>query len=630
MRGARGFGAFRAVTRHPDPCGSQRPDDRRGLCACRAWADADLRRPAHHQFRARRAVECCFVCGLLRVPPARPRPLCRRLPAGARVLHLRLRLAAIRHRPRLAWRRPQYAAGDAGSCGRDRERAALRVPRRHAHHRSALCLRDHRCRRHVSGGASSRRLCRRVRRRARALADHELHRCRPRDPRRRQGEARRRTRRHRRGACLRRHLRSRHRLHCDCRLPADPDLLRQPDGGRGLRPRRLHHRRARRHGLGAGRADRRVADRRGGKPVRTFSRRSAGPERQNPDLHRRAVGAAERSVRSACMRALAPIFVVVAALAAVPLVVSSNVVLNFLVVALLIALAGQGWNILGGYGGQYSFGHAAFFGTGAYVTAVLQVRYGVNAWPAFAAGIASGAALGALIGALTFRSGLRGSYFALVTLAFAEVLRIVASVAPIPGAGVGTLVKLDLRVEAMQFQSRAVFYWIVLALVAASLVIARLIERSRFGVWLVAVRENEDAARALGVDATQVKLAAMVISGAVTAAAGCFYVQYFLFIDAPIAYGTWISVEALLTPIIGGVGTVFGPLLGALVVKSLGEAAKLITGDAPGLDLIVYGAVLVLVIWLLPRGLIGGLAQARKRLRRRAPAAAVTAEAGHG
>jgi len=322
--------------------------------------------------------------------------------------------------------------------------------------------------------------------------------------------------------------------------------------------------------------------------------------------------------------------VVVAALAAVPLVVSSNVVLNFLVVALLVALAGQGWNILGGYGGQYSFGHAAFFGTGAYVTAVLQVRYGVNAWPAFAAGIAAGAALGALIGALTFRSGLRGSYFALVTLAFAEVLRIVASVAPITGAGVGTLVKLDLRVEAMQFQSRAVFYWVILALVAASLVIARLIERSRFGVWLVAVRENEDAARALGVDATQVKLAAMVISGAVTAAAGCFYVQYFLFIDAPIAYGAWISVEALLTPIIGGVGTVFGPLLGALVVKSLGEAAKLITGDAPGLDLIVYGVVLVLVIWIMPRGLIGGLAQARNRLRRRAPAAAPSAEAGHG
>src|SRR6185437_11503823 len=468
------------------------------------------------------------------------------------VLCPRLHLAAFRHRSRLAWRRSQYAAGDAGSCGRDRERAALRVPRRHAHHRSALCLPDDRCRGHVSGSASSRRLCRRVRRRARALADHELHRCRPRDPRGRQGEARCRARRHRCGAHLRRHLWSRHSLHCDCRLPADPDLLRQPDGGRGLRPGRLHHRRARRHGLGSRRADRRVADRRGGKPVRAVSRRVARPDRHFPHFHRRAAGAAERSVRSACMRALAPIFVVVAALAAVPLVVSSNVVLNFLVVALLIALAGQGWNILGGYGGQYSFGHAAFFGTGAYVTAVLQVRYGVNAWPAFAAGIASGAALGALIGALTFRSGLRGSYFALVTLAFAEVLRIVASVAPITGAGVGTLIKLDLRAQAFQFQSRAVFYWIVLALVALSLVIAKLIERSRFGVWLIAVRENEDAAQALGVDAAMVKSVAMVISGAITAAAGCFYAQYFLFVDSGIAYGTWISIEALLTPIIGG------------------------------------------------------------------------------
>ena len=167
------------------------------------------------------------------------------------------------------------------------------------------------------------------------------------------------------------------------------------------------------------------------------------------------------------MRALAPIAVVVALLAAVPLITASNVVLNFLVVALLTALVGQGWNLLGGYGGQYSFGHAAFFGTGAYATAILQVRYGVNAWLGFAIGIAAGAAVGAFIGALSFRSGLKGSYFALVTLAFAEVLRIVASVAPITGAGVGTLIKLDLRPEALQFQSRVPFYWIVLALVAA-------------------------------------------------------------------------------------------------------------------------------------------------------------------
>ena len=310
---------------------------------------------------------------------------------------------------------------------------------------------------------------------------------------------------------------------------------------------------------------------------------------------------------------IAHILIVIAFLAIVPLLTASNVVLNFLTVALLIALVGQGWNVLGGYGGQYSFGHAAFFGTGAYVTAILQTRYGINAWLGFALGIAGGAMVGAVIGVLTFRSGLKGSYFALVTLAFAEVLRIAASVAPVTGAGVGLLLALDLRPQAFQFQSRAPFYWIVLALVAVSLIVVRLIEHSRFGAWLVAVRENEEAAKALGVDAVRVKLAAITVSAAMTAAGGAFYAQYFLFIDSGIAYGPWISIEALLAPIIGGVGTVFGPLLGALVVKTLGELAKLVTGDAPGLDLVIYGSVLILVVAFAPRGIIGVLSDLRMR-----------------
>ena len=310
---------------------------------------------------------------------------------------------------------------------------------------------------------------------------------------------------------------------------------------------------------------------------------------------------------------IAHILIVIALLAIVPLLTASNVVLNFLTVALLIALVGQGWNVLGGYGGQYSFGHAAFFGTGAYVTAILQTRYGINAWLGFALGIAGGAMVGAVIGVLTFRSGLKGSYFALVTLAFAEVLRIGASVAPVTGAGVGLLLALDLRPQAFQFQSRAPFYWIALALVAVSLIVVRLIEHSRFGAWLVAVRENEEAAKALGVDAVRVKLAAITVSAAMTAAGGAFYAQYFLFIDSGIAYGPWISIEALLAPIIGGVGTVFGPLLGALVVKTLGELAKLVTGDAPGLDLVIYGSVLILVVAFAPRGIIGVLSDLRMR-----------------
>jgi branched-chain amino acid transport system permease protein len=302
-----------------------------------------------------------------------------------------------------------------------------------------------------------------------------------------------------------------------------------------------------------------------------------------------------------------PIVLVVLLLAVVPFVTTSNVVLNFLITTLLIALVGQGWNLLGGYGGQYSFGHAAFFGTAAYTTAILQVQYGVNAWVGLFAGIFGGSLVGAIIGVLCFRSGLRGSYFSLVTLAFAEVLRIVSSVAPITGAGVGTLIKLDLRPEAFQFQSRVPYYWIVLALVALSLVTVRAAENGRFGAYLVAIRENEDAASALGINTFAVKLAAITISAAIAGAAGCFYAQYFLFIDAPIAYGPWISIDALLAPIVGGAGTLFASLLGALVIKTLGEVTKLLASDAPGLDLVIYGLVLIAVVGLAPRGVAGVL-----------------------
>jgi branched-chain amino acid transport system permease protein len=211
---------------------------------------------------------------------------------------------------------------------------------------------------------------------------------------------------------------------------------------------------------------------------------------------------------------------------------------------------------------------------------------------------------------------LRGSYFALVTLAFAEVLRILASVAPLTGAGVGILIALDLRPPALQFTDRAPFYWIILSLIGISLLLVRIIEQSRFGAWLVAVRENEEAAMALGVDPMRVKLAAITISAAITAAGGCFYAQYYLFIDSGIAYGPWISVEALLAPIIGGVGTVFGPLIGALLVKSLGELTKLVAGDAPGLDLVIYGGALILVVAFARNGIAGLLTDMRGHLPR--------------
>lgn len=302
---------------------------------------------------------------------------------------------------------------------------------------------------------------------------------------------------------------------------------------------------------------------------------------------------------------LAPVLIVLALLAAVPLVVDSNVVLNFLKVALMLALAGTGWNLLGGYGGQFSFGHAVFFGTGAYAAAVLQVRFGINAWAAFGSGIALGALLGLAIGWLTFRAGLRGSYFALVTLAFAEVARIIASVWPLTGAGAGILIPLREGFVTLQFGSRAEGYWFVLALLGIAMLLVRAIEMRRFGAQLVAVRENEDAARALGVDVLRVKLLAITLSGGITASAGAFYAQTFLYLDAGLAYGPWISVEALLTAIVGGIGTVWGPLLGALVLQALSELGKHLGGDAPGLGLVLFGAVLILVVRFAPNGIVG-------------------------
>jgi branched-chain amino acid transport system permease protein len=316
-------------------------------------------------------------------------------------------------------------------------------------------------------------------------------------------------------------------------------------------------------------------------------------------------------------RGLLPIAVVVGLLASIPLGVSANTVLNFLVFTLIIAIAAQGWNILGGYGGQFSFGQAAFFGTGAYATAILQVHIGLNAWIAFAIGIGAGAVVGLVIGFLSFRSGLRGSYFALITLAFAEVLRVLANASAVTGGAAGILIKLDVRPANFQFHSRAAFFWIALAIVAAVLVVTRWLEHSRFGAQLMAVRENEDAARALGVDALKVKLGAITLSAAVTAAAGCLYAQYFLYLDATIAYGVWISVEALLAPIVGGIGTVFGPLIGALALHGLGNLTSLMAGRIPGIDLVVYGALLVLVVAFAPNGLLGLVKRSRVRPPRR-------------
>lgn len=286
-------------------------------------------------------------------------------------------------------------------------------------------------------------------------------------------------------------------------------------------------------------------------------------------------------------------------------VLSSGVALNFVMMALYAALLAQAWNILGGFGGQFSFGHALFFGTGAYVQAIAQLQWGWSPWLALPAGVAVSAAVGGWVGALSFRYGLKGSYFALVTLAFAEVFRIMATTVPFTGAGVGLMVPLREGFANMQFGSRRGYAMLALGLVVLALLVTCWLRHSRFGAWLQAVRDNEDAARAIGVNPFRVKLGAIALSGGFMGAAGAFYVQVFQYIDPGIAYGAHTSVEALVGAIVGGMGTLWGPIIGALALHVLADLTRNLFGQLPGINMVIYGTVLILMVMFAPRGLAG-------------------------
>ena len=287
---------------------------------------------------------------------------------------------------------------------------------------------------------------------------------------------------------------------------------------------------------------------------------------------------------------------------------TSGVMLNFVMMALYAALLAQAWNILGGFGGQFSFGHALFFGTGAYVQAIAQVQFGMSPWLALPMAVLASSAVGCFVGAVSFRYGLKGSYFALVTLAFAEVFRIIATSVPFTGAGVGLMVPLREGFANMQFDSRRGYAMLILVFVVLALVVTCWLKNSRFGAYLQAVRDNEDAARAVGVDAFRTKLVAIVISGGFMGVAGAFYVQVFQYIDPSIAYGAHTSVEALVGAIVGGLGTLWGPIIGALALHLLADLTRNLFGQLPGINMVIYGSVLVLMVMFAPRGL-GGVGQ---------------------
>jgi branched-chain amino acid transport system permease protein len=294
-----------------------------------------------------------------------------------------------------------------------------------------------------------------------------------------------------------------------------------------------------------------------------------------------------------------------------PFVFSSPFMVNFGVLALFYAFIGQSWNISGGFAGQLSFGHVAFFGVGAYASTIVQMRLGVSPWLGLPAAALAGAVVGGVIAALSFRAGLKGSYFALITLAFAEVLRIVANSVGITGGGLGMLIPMKAGAVNFQFADRSGFYFLILAMAALSVALAEWLRRSRFGAQLAAIRENEDAAKALGINVFAEKVKVLMISGAIGGLGGCFFAQYFLYIDPTIVFGVDKSVEMLLVSMIGGAGTVYGPLVGSLLLALVSDVTRVLT-QIQGLSLVLYGALLVVIIAYLPNGLIDLFRRRRK------------------
>jgi branched-chain amino acid transport system permease protein len=280
-----------------------------------------------------------------------------------------------------------------------------------------------------------------------------------------------------------------------------------------------------------------------------------------------------------------------------PTVIANRFIIDILTLILLTAILGQSWNILGGYAGQFSFGSVVFFGTGAYTSSILLMTYGI---------------VGAFIGYLSFRYGLRGSYFALITLAFAEAFRVLANSVEFTGGGIGIFIPHKASLARMQFDDPAGYYYLALVLTGISIAVAMWLERSRFGAQLVAIRENQDAAEALGANAFRCKMYAIMIAGAMGSVGGTFYAQKYLYVDPPIAYGVATSVEMLLVTIVGGMGTIFGPLVGSFALHGVNEITRHFM-DTPGLSLIVYGVILIGIIGYFPDGLIGLFRRRRRR-----------------
>jgi branched-chain amino acid transport system permease protein len=311
----------------------------------------------------------------------------------------------------------------------------------------------------------------------------------------------------------------------------------------------------------------------------------------------------------------APAVLVVAALAAVPLVVTNNYYLDSIILIFFWGSMAAAWNLVGGYAGQLSLGHTAFFGIGAYASSILFARYALTPWLGLLVGSAFAAVFAVFVGLVCFR--LRGPFFAIVTIAFAEVGLIVASsLRDLTKGTEGFNIPFRPAFENMLFRGKVGYFYLFLGYAVLLYVISRAVEESKLGYSLIAFREDEEAARMLGVPTVRVRLIVLGASAALTAGGGTLYAQYYQFLDPASTFGINFSIQVALLTMVGGIGTAVGPFFGALLMTPLGQFFRAwLGGGAAGLYLALYGIALILVVLFLPHGIVP---EVRRRLGRRA------------
>jgi len=332
------------------------------------------------------------------------------------------------------------------------------------------------------------------------------------------------------------------------------------------------------------------------------------------------MGAPQLATKSGYGR-MATLLVVAAGVVALalPIAMPDPYFVHSCIVVLLFAYMATSWNFVCGYFGQLSIGHAMFAGVGGYATVLIFSRLGISPWLGMLVGGVLAAMLSVVVGYPTFR--LKGPYFALTTIAFAEMIRIWVENTdtflgiPLNGAAGITVPLVGESWVAFQFNGKTPYYYVILVMLVLALLATWRLERSKLGFYLKAIRGDRDAAEALGISPARYQLVALAISAFMTGVGGGFYAQFFRYVNADRLIGVEFSIDLALMSIIGGQGTVFGPLLGAVLLTPIAEITRgHLGGVLPGLHIVIYGIILILAVLYLPKGLIDPLRSILSRL----------------